>query len=186
MHKSKKAHDTNNAIEVWIKVQRIEISINAGMNINLTIDTPLFHVEDDPAFEFETHLDVTGECYSPKIFEEYKLLLSIMGDGGQSGHIAARIKDFHEMDENLCPIYKNRRGNSYPVYKSPLGLSTVRKRRGENVLEAYLWVRPNMVSDILSLYALNGPLFGSVSIKKHGRDKWIERLSIQTSCPSNE
>jgi len=166
--------------DYWIKVEGVEIEALASINVNLKIDRPSFYDENDPAFEFETRIDITGQCYYPERSADSRFSLKLIGDSRERSSVSAIIKDFHELDERYSPIYKIYRGERYPVFRTPFGFSTIKKKRGENAYDSWLWVKPRMVSDILSLYGLNRPLFACITIRKHGRDKWIERLSIQT------
>jgi len=172
-------------VEIAIQINDIGVRSQASLNVDLKTSHPIFSHENDPAFEFESSLEISGECIYPGEFEHIRFFINLIGDACNR-RTNITLNDCHAIDENKVPIYKEYRGKVYPVYNSPLGLSLLEKKRGENSYDTWAWVKPRMITDILILLSLNKSLYASMIVRKHNRKRWIEQLSIQTHDPAVE
>jgi len=161
------------------------VSLFALLNYNLRDKRPIYVRDDDPAYEFITAIHLTGKCLYPdeRAGDEYKLTLR--GHELHAGQNSATLSDFHAHDENRIPIYRTYRGEEYPVYKGPPGLSLLNRQRGTKVWDAWLCLAPRLVSDMLHLINTR-PLYVAIHEKKTGRDRWIQSISLQTKNPDED
>lgn len=183
----KKKKDAKDEITlISIKVGSFDVRSEAAINLNLMGNNTLFSRDEDTAFEHVTSLQISGKCTDPanRLGDEYKI--TIIGGEPHAGWLSATLEDFHARDENNIPVYKTHRGQDYPVYNPPKGLARLSKKRGEPIWDAWVYVAPHLVSDMLMSLMNRAPLYLSILEQKHGRDRWIQSISLQSIQPEDE
>ena len=169
-----------------IAVENYEISCDTSINLSLRQERPMFYNEDDLAYEFITSLDISGTCISPSDRKGDRIELKIRGCERHAGEFSATLKDFQKRGEYGSPVYKEYRGEQYPVHNPPPGIALFDKRRGEPIWDCWLWVAPRLVSDMLILLTQKSGLYISIHEKKIKRQRWVQNFSLRTVDPEME
>lgn len=182
----KKKSDVEEHTYIAIRLDGYEVSADASVNMNLRTFPPLFVDEDDPVLEYVTSLEITGISTYPdeRAGEVYKI--TIRGDEKYVSEKLLSLKDMQARDESRIPIYKAYRGEDYPVYNKFPGITTLNKRRGEKLWDAWVRLSPRLVSDMLVILSGDRPLYMSIHERKANRKRWIESISLQTTNPEDE
>ncbi len=168
------------------KVVDYEVRSVASVNPDLHQSRPLFSRSDDPAFEFITTIEIMATCVEPSDRAGDVLQITLYGNDSNGRESTVTLEDYQLRDEYGVPEWKTIRGERYPVYEAPPGLSVLNKQRGERAWNAWLFVTPWFVSDVLVLLGQSKQLFLSVHEKMSDRKRWIQSLSVQTADPGSE
>src|ERR1022692_2772581 len=73
--------------------------------------------------------------------------------GERASRSPLRIKDIHARDKNESHMYRIVRGQQVPVLNIPKGVTTIERRRSDNVWAAWVFVEPRLVTDMLLVLA---------------------------------
>jgi hypothetical protein len=145
---------------------------------------PFNDLPDDFVFECSTELVIRGvACYpAERADERYEITLRAKDPRG----LRLRLKDIQARDEHHVPVYRQYRGNHFPVYEPPPGLSTIERRRADGTWQAFLFVEPTLATDMLILLGQNRQLYLSIHELKADRRRWLRSISLQSSNPADE
>ena len=182
--KSKKAQEIHTHIAVV--VHDYAIRSEAGLNINLVVDRPIFYDDEDLAYEFVTTLDVSGKCIYPPDREGDCYEITIKGGERHAGIHSQTLKDFQKRDEHGVPLYRTYRGERIPVFDCPPGIAILEKRRGERIWVSWMWVKQELVRDMLTVLAHVKPVYLHIHEFKKDRQRWVRSISLQTTNPEDE
>ena len=142
--------------------------------------------EDDPLYQFETHLMIAGSYTWPEEHVGGIYELTIYGDDSRSVSVNMPLKAVHERDEHGARQYRTYRGQSYPVYSAPSGLALIDKIRGEPRWRIWMPATPRFVSDVLVMLGQGRQIYLAIHERRAERKRWLQNLSIQTSDPAEE
>jgi hypothetical protein len=167
-----------------IQVEGFEADVEARLHIDLITSRPAYATDEDPVFPASTRLKIRGHATYPegRAAEAYEITLW----GNSSGRTPMTLKEIHVHDEHHVPMYRKYRGEDFPVYRVPSGLSTLERRREDKVWQAWINHEPRLVSDMLLLMKLERPLFLAIHEMKVERRRWIRSISLQTTDPAQE
>lgn len=163
--------------------------VRADASINSTAHDARYGIrneEDDPLYQFETHLEISGTSTWPKSRAGDIYDLTVYVDDSRSGWVHMSLKDIHVCDETGIPEYRTYRGRTYPVYRAPSGLALLDKVRGEPRWTAWVAGKPRFVSDVLMILDQSRPAYLAIHELKANRRRWIQSLSVQTNNPAEE
>lgn len=169
-----------------VDVNRYEVSSDASLNFALRGGRMPFSRSNDLAYEFATTLTIHGVCVSPAKRAGETYHLAVMGNEPHAGVFSTTLEDFQARDDRGLLQYRSYRGEKIPIYEVPSGMARLQRERGANAWNAWFWVQPSLASDMLCLLTQLKPLFVTLHERKAGRDRWIERFSLQTSKPGEE
>lgn len=173
--------------QIAIRVDHYDVRAAAGVNPVAYDARYGIHLdEDDPLYEFDTHLDISGTSISPDSRAGETYDLALYGDDSPSGLANLPLKAMHERDEHDARKYRTYRGRAIPLYRAPPGLATLEKIRGQPRWRVWLSARPRFVSDVLLILGQNRPVYLTIHERKVDRQRWVQNLSIQTNDPEGE
>lgn len=142
--------------------------------------------QDEPLYEFETHIEITAVCSYPEERAGDSYELTIYGEVSPESDIYWKLKDIQLVDKNHVPKYRTYRGKEIPVYAPPKGMGSLEKQRGEPRWHASIWAQPRYLNDLLVLLSHNQQLYLSIHERKIERKCWIQSVTAQTSDPADE
>lgn len=163
--------------------------VRAEAAINRDAHSPQYawrDTQEEPLYEFETHLEISAVCTEPEERADDTYELTIYGDVSPESDIYWKLKDIQVVDDNHVRKYRAYRGKQIPVYAPPKGMGTLNKKRGEPRWHAAIWVRPRYVNDLLVLLGYQQQLYMSIHERKIERHRWIQSLTVQTGDPGEE
>jgi len=163
-----------------------DVRSTASVNPDLRQSRPIFSRSDDLAFEFVTSIDITASCLEPADRSGDSLKITLYGSESSNRELTTTLADYQLIDKEGVRQWKTIRGEQHPVYVAPPGLSVLNKQRGERAWDAWLFVAPRFVSDVLVLLGHNKELFLYIHERKANRKRWIQSLSLQTTDPGEE
>lgn len=168
-----------------IQVESHEVSTDASININLTMDRPLFYQDDDLVYEFVITLKIFGKSTYPPNRAGDIYEVTVRGDES-SRVLALTLRDMQARDDHGVPLYRSYRGEQIPIYNRPPGFASMKRQRGTRIWDIWIRVAPRFVSDMLLLATCDHQLYLSLHERKAGRDRWVEGISLQTTDPADE
>jgi hypothetical protein len=83
-------------------------------------------------------------------------------------------------------MYRITRGLRVPVLNLPPGVTTIDRRRSDNVWAAAVFVEPRLVTDMLLILAGSRQTYLSLYEKKADRRRWVTNVTLQSSDPTAE
>jgi hypothetical protein len=169
---------------VAIRVEHYDADAEAGLNINLVTSRPFDDMPEDFVFESSARLVITGvACYPmEREGETYEVTLVAKDSHGSR----LQLKDIQARDEHHSPVYRQYRGAHFPVYKAPLGLSTIERRRPDGTWQAYVTVQPQLTTDMLIQLSQNRQLYLEIHEMKAERRRWIRSIALKSTNPADE
>ena len=165
-----------------INVESYSATVSAGIKPKLYSDNSRDIVPDAFVLESSLGIEVQGVCTypPPRANKKYEITFHTE-DTLKAEH---RAKDRHRRDENNAPLYRNKRGEPYPVYDLPFGLGMLEKRRSDDSWAGWVFVQPRIVTNVLILLGQDQPAYLSINERRIGRHRWIWHISVQTSDPA--
>jgi hypothetical protein len=142
--------------------------------------------QDDPLFEFETHVELKALCSAPNTSAGETYNLTIYSDVNSESAIYWKLKDVQVVDEHRVPQYRTYRGKRLPIYRPPNGIGTLEKQRGARHWNGTMWAQPRYLSDVLILLGSHRQLYLAIHEKKIERQRWIQSVAIQTTDPAED
>ena len=136
-------------------------------------------------FDFHTHIEVVGVCTYPEERQGASYQVTVYGEE-RNGEFEKRLSDYVARDAEGNIKRRKSRGIEAPIYVPPNGIGLLDKRRGENLWNGVVWVAARTTSDMLTLLTRVERLYISIHEKRVGRQRWILRLTLQTSDPAEE
>jgi hypothetical protein len=170
-----------------LRVDRYEVRAHAG--INRHAHNPQYawrDTEDEPLYEFEIDLEVGGACTHPESRAGDRCTLTIYCDNSPQSDIYRKLKDVQLVDDHYSRQYREYRGKRLPIYVPPRGMGTMDKSRGEAHWHGTIWAQPQFCTGLSILLGQGKPLFMEIVEQKIERQRWIQRVALQTSDPVNE
>jgi hypothetical protein len=170
-----------------VSVDRYDVRVRSG--INRYAHAPQYawrDTEEEPLYEFETDLEIKGTCTFPESVAGDGCELTIYGENSPESNIYWKLKDVQVVDDHYARKYREYRGKSIPVYAPPKGMGTLHKARGEAHWRCTIWAQPRFTTDLLILLGRDRPLFLAITERKIDRDRWIQRVTLQTTDPAEE
>jgi hypothetical protein len=182
---SKKSADEHAHLSLRIENHRVRVSTR----INHYVHSPQYawrDIQDDPVFEFVTHLDIEALCTDPSVRAGDTYDLTIYSDVNLESATYWKLKDVQVVDEHRVPQYRTYRGKEIPIYKPPNGMGTLEKVTGEARWHGTIWAQPRYVNDLLILLGHQRQLYVAIHERKIERQRWIQGVEIQTNDPADE
>jgi hypothetical protein len=167
-----------------IRVESFSASVSAGINRSLYGDRPKDIVGDEQIVESSIGLEVRGVCTYPPPRADQKFEITVHTENPAKAGL--RVKDVHRRDENNVPQYQKKRDQLYPVYDLPPGLGLIERRRGNDVWTGWIFVEPQVVTNMLILLGQTKPSYLSINERRIERHRWIWHISLQTTDPAAE
>jgi hypothetical protein len=171
-------------IPLFARVESYDVRSTVGFNIHLLgrwrDDLP----DDTEVFESTTVLIVRGVLYEPTLRSGEHVELTLYGE--RASRSTLRIKDIHARDKDESHMYRIVRGLHVPVLNLPTGVTTIERRRSENIWAAWVFVEPRSVTDMLLVLATGRQTHLSLYEKKVDRRRWLTDVTLQTSDPVAE
>jgi hypothetical protein len=173
-------------IPVFARVESYDVRSSVGFNIHL-----LGRLRDDlpdgaEVFESTTVLIILirGVFYEPTPRSGEHVEFTVYGE--RASRWPLRIKDIHARDKNESHMYRIVRGQQVPVLNIPKGVTTIERRRSDNVWAAWVFVEPRLVTDMLLVLAAGRQTYLSLYVKKADRRRWVTDMTLQTGDPATE
>jgi hypothetical protein len=142
--------------------------------------------DEEPLYEFETHLELFGVCVYPEERAGDRYALMIYSELNPESRIYWKLQDIQEVDEFRARKYRTYRGKEIPVYLPPKGMGTLEKERGEPAWHGTIWAQPRYVNDLLVVLGHERQLYLAINERKIERQRWIRGISVQTTDPAEE
>lgn len=180
----KKAQSTTEHTHISVQISDHSVSISVG--INHEIDDKRQARQNTPIYSNYASIELTGEISDPPERLGHEIMLSIQADNHNIFHFDTKLGDYHVLDENLAPIYLERRGKSIPVYDPPKSIGFIDKQRGAERWNGSAWVPPAIFSDMLTLLRGSHRLYATVHETRTGKKRAIRGITLQTSDPEDE
>jgi hypothetical protein len=179
------------AVDTSVAVRMDGYEARISASVNYSVEEPKYAIgrlgDDEPVYEYVTHLTITGTAIQPAERAGERYELTIYGDDSPSRCVNLKLKDVQVRDEKYnSPQYREYRGRQLPVVRHIPGLSTVEKERGAPTHRAWLNVAPRLVSDMLVLLASGRATYVDLHEAKENRHRWIRRIELQTTDPTQE
>lgn len=185
--KARRKKPKDNYFHISIRVERYKIRTEASIHPNANHPEFAYKLDDrDPIFKFASDLTIFGTAFAPKQRAGHIYEVTIYGDDSPSSRMHSQLKDLHIRDEKGLLQYRTHRGKSVPVYAKPPGLGLLGKERGQLQWTAYVPVLPRLASDMLVLLTTRNELYLALTELTDERARWVSRLSLQTTDPTNE
>lgn len=170
-----------------LRLDDYKVRATAGINHYAYDPKYAWHdTDDEPLYEFETHLELSGDCIYPEERAGDRYALTIYAEVSPASSIYRKLKDIHVVDEHRVRKYRKYRDRQIPIYAPPKGMGMLEKERGEPAWHGAIWVQPRYVNDLLVLLKHERQLFVSISERKIERQRWIRGVSVQTSHPEED
>lgn len=170
-----------------IKVDRCEVRATAGINRHAHAPEYAWrNTRQEPLYKFETDLEIAGTCAYPGERAGDSCDLTIYCDDNPDSDIYLKLKDVQLADEHYAPRYRTYRGKEIPLYAPPKGMGSFGKMQGERRWHGAIWAQPRFITDLLVLLGQGRQLFLSIHERKIQRQRWIQRISVQTTDPAEE
>lgn len=141
---------------------------------------------DEKIYRFESYLEVEGVSTYPETLAGNPFHLTIRGSESRHGEFSLTLDDFHVKNEDGSRKYRKARGLEIPVYDVPKGIGILERQRGTKSWNGYVWVKPQIITDMLTLLPHITPLFLALHEHKVERSRWITGLTLQTTDPAEE
>lgn len=172
---------------IAVRVENYEVRADAG--VHHYVYQPHYawrDIDDDPLFEFSTHIEITGASIYPEDRAGDSYEITIHSETAESARINAKVKEVQARDEYGAPQYRQYRGKSVPVYNPPEGVGHLNKIHGEKKFTGWVFAPPRFLSDYLMLLGQGRELYLSLHERRLQRHRWLHHLSLQTSDPAEE
>ena len=183
--RTRKAQDEHTHLAIRLNT----FKARASAGINHYAHEPKYawrDTQEEPLYEFETHLELMGTCTYPEERAGDIYELTIYGDVSPQSDIYWKLKDVQVVDQNHVRQYRTYRGKDVPVYAPPKGMGSLDKTRSEPHWHGSVWAQPRYVSELLILLGHDKQLYLSIHERKVERQRWIQSISVQTSDPAEE
>lgn len=170
-----------------IRIDSHEVAVGRSINSALVGNIIIQNIDDDsPVFTSTTRIDISGTCTFPASRATGKYTLAIRST--QMRPLEPKVQDIRVRGKDNLPAYRQHGSRQIPVYKCPLGFSTLEKIRGANAWQAALSVPECTASDILAMLAQSAsrPIYVSIHEHRHEGERWIRELYVQTKNPAEE
>lgn len=170
-----------------IRIDGHEVAVGRSVNSLLVGNTVIHNIDDDsPVFTSTTRIDISGTCTFPALRASGKYTLAICST--QMRPLEPKLRDIRVRGKDNLPAYRQYRNQQIPVYKCPLGFSTLEKIRGANAWHAALSVPECTASDILAMLTQSAsrPIYVSIHEHRQEGERWIRALYVQTKNPAEE
>lgn len=181
--RSEKSTDEHTHLSLRIEDHRVR----AKAGISLYAHNPQYawrDTQDEPLYQFETHLKLSTICTDPGNRAGDRYLVSIYSD--VSPDFYRKLKDVQAVNADNVRQYRTYRGRRIPIYKPPLGIGSLEKTRGEASWQGTVWATPSYVSDLMTLLGHHHQLYLKIHEKRIERQRWIQSIGIQTTDPAEE
>lgn len=173
--------------DIAVRVDLYEVRATASINHDLLSPELAYLLdEDDPVYQFDTHLEIFGTSIAPSSRAGDEYHLSLFGDGAPSSRLSRTLKSMQEREEDHSPKYRTYRGRTVPVYREPQGLAVINKLRGEPRWKVWVPALPRFVSDALILLGQDKQVYFTLYERKIARRRWLQYLTIQTVDPRED
>jgi len=109
--------------DLGIRVDAYEAAVEASVNhAAYQPETAWTSEEDDPLYQFDAQLTISGICVYPdeRAGESYEL--TIYGRDLPSQRLRMTLRDAQARDKGGMPQYRSYRGREIPVYVKPKGV----------------------------------------------------------------
>lgn len=148
-------------------------------SISLDIRQPQYSLNsdsDDPVFRFVTRLTVRGTVTHPQTRAGNEFAITMCGDDAPSSGVFTKAKDVQARSPTGVAQYREYRGRQLPVTNRPRVSGLLEKRRGELMWTARLNLAPRAVTDMLTLLALQKPLYLAISERREKLCTWVHSI----------
>lgn len=175
---------TDEHVALAIRVSTFEVAVGASINVQLRTTVPHSWDDSDPVVAPEFRLVISGTSTYPDNRANDSYEITVYGE-----RLAREERTFEQVrvrDRYNVPVYRKYRGQDYPVFKVPPGISTVERSRGTREWRAALFVEANIASRMLTVLSLGRQAFISIEEHRVERQCWIRGLSLQTTDPAIE
>ena len=170
-----------------LRVERYEVELGASVNPYAYHPQYAWDLdESDLVYKFSTQLAIMATSIRPEKRAGDTYELTLHSDNAPPRWLTRTLQDLQLRDKHGSLQYRQYRGKQVPVYRSPKGLGTLDKIRGEPRWTAWLFVPNQFTSDILTLLGHQKTLFIALHERKEARDRWVHSMSLQTVDPTEE
>jgi hypothetical protein len=171
-------------IPAYARVESYDVRSSVRFNIHLLGQLRDVLPDDAEVFESTTVLTVRGMFYEPAPRSGEHVELTVYGE--RTTRSPLRIKDIQARDKNEGRMYRTVRGHHVPVLNLPTGVTTIERRRSDNVRATAVFVESGLVTDMLLVLATGRPTYLSLYEKKADRRRWLRDVTLQTNDPAAE
>ncbi|MEW8348257.1 MAG: hypothetical protein AB2687_08090 [Candidatus Thiodiazotropha taylori] len=168
-----------------IRVNDYSARSDAGINSSLLSHPCDVKDESELVHQFETKLEIIGECIDAGDRSGHHFDINLFGDSNVNNH-TPRIRDLQERDSDGEDLYRIYRGKQYPVYKRPPAVAYLEKIWGQDRWLTSIWVTPQIVTDALVMFSGPKQTYVSIHTTKEKRHYRILNFAVQTADPTDE
>jgi hypothetical protein len=189
MAKQSRRKNRSVAVDELLTVLIQNFDCQLSCSVNMAARSPQYayrYCDEDPLYPAENQMTLTGQIKWPDDGPIGECEIVIYGDNAPSSHAQDRLKHAHELDEHGSRRWRTFHGREIPVCKSPAGLGTLDKARGQQAWSACIWSPTWLVSDMVNLLRCGRQLYATIQVRKEGRHRWIQSLQLQTKDPDQE
>jgi len=172
---------------IAIRLEHYEAEVEASVNSHAYAPQYAWNLDDDdPLYEFTNGVAITGISTYPPERQGDSYEITLHGKDSPSHRVNAKLRDVQARDKSGSLQYRAYRGRQIPIYVPPNGLGLVDKVRGERRWNAWLFVTPHLINDMLVLLGQQRKLFVSLHERKVDRSRWVQSIALQTKDPAEE
>ncbi|MCB0636465.1 MAG: hypothetical protein KDC54_07590 [Lewinella sp.] len=173
--------------DLSVRVDAYDVSANASINNNIrSPESALYRDDEEPVYEFSTHLEISGTSIGPASRAGDTYDLSLYSENRPARGVNLPLKALQELDEHDSPVYRTYRGAPVPVYREPPGIALIKKDRGKPRWTVWVPALPHFVSDVLVLLGQDRQVYITLYERKVERRRWLQYLTFQTNNPLDE
>ena len=185
--KRRTAKQTEQHSFLTAKVESCDISAEAAINSAIySPDTAWLDDDGDLLYQFTAMLTLEGRFEASDERTGHGLDLTIYGNDAPSRSLSETLSDVQERDAHGSRQYRKYRGRDIPVYRAVHGLATMDKLRGEQRWHCWLQAPTRFVHDLLAILDQERVHWLAIHEVKVNRQRWVRRISLQTTDPSEE
>jgi len=170
----------------YLSLQVLDFSLHINAGISHKAIEHGFSASDTPIYSFKSDIEIIGKCMCPEERADCFYTVHIHGENLKSKDLDITLQEFQVKNKDGSPKYKKRKDGYFPIYDPPKSIGFVEKVRGKNRWNAYAFVAPETVTDMLTILTNVRPLFVFIHEVKEARNRRLRSISLQTSDPSLE
>lgn len=184
--KRKRAEDKERYELIGIRVDDYHVKAEASINFYLAEPNLAEYLEDDPAYLFESSIEITGTALLPENRSGDIYEIKLIGGTSPSRRLAATVKDCQLRDGSGVPRYRSYRGREIAVYRQPPDFGLLEKARGERKWRGWANVAPRLLTDMLVTLSHQKQAYVSLHERRIERRRKIHGIALQTAYPAEE
>lgn len=180
--KARPAHE-----HLTILIDTYHVSASASIHHDVYAPQYAWRLDlDDPLYLYEIALMIDGTGIDPKAQEGHTFEVRLYGDDAPSRELDWKLSDVHDRDKHGAPRYRSYRKRQIPVFWEPKGMALLNKERGADRWDAWIPARTRFIDHALRVLREERMRYLSLHIVRESRNRWVQRVELQTTDPREE